>query len=58
GGKYIEEDTKAVLRQILNVVAFCHLQNVVHHDLKKIQTLNDIVGSACFESFRKEAKFH
>ncbi|XP_020216850.2 CDPK-related kinase 5 isoform X2 [Cajanus cajan] len=34
GGKYTEEDAKAVLRQILNVVSFCHLQGVVHRDLK------------------------
>ncbi|CAL0312795.1 unnamed protein product [Lupinus luteus] len=34
GGKYTEEDAKAVMSQILNVVAFCHLQGVVHRDLK------------------------
>ncbi|KAG2705464.1 hypothetical protein I3760_05G054800 [Carya illinoinensis] len=34
GGKYSEDDAKAVIVQILNVVAFCHLQGVVHRDLK------------------------
>ncbi|KAF8769368.1 hypothetical protein HU200_006890 [Digitaria exilis] len=34
GGKYSEDDAKAVLVQILNVVAFCHIQGVVHRDLK------------------------
>ncbi|KAF7810919.1 CDPK-related kinase 5-like [Senna tora] len=34
GGKYSEEEAKAVMVQILNVVAFCHLQGVVHRDLK------------------------
>ncbi|KAL1082466.1 hypothetical protein V6Z11_D09G135000 [Gossypium hirsutum] len=34
GGKYPEEDAKAVMVQILSVVAFCHLQGVVHRDLK------------------------
>ncbi|XP_037497664.1 CDPK-related kinase 5 isoform X2 [Jatropha curcas] len=34
GGKYSEDDAKAVLAQILKVVAFCHLQGVVHRDLK------------------------
>ncbi|KAJ9679942.1 hypothetical protein PVL29_021749 [Vitis rotundifolia] len=34
GGRYREEDAKAIVVQILNVVAFCHLQGVVHRDLK------------------------
>ncbi|XP_022744388.1 CDPK-related kinase 1-like [Durio zibethinus] len=34
GGKYSEEDAKAVMVQILSFVAFCHLQGVVHRDLK------------------------
>ncbi|KAK9162881.1 hypothetical protein Syun_003783 [Stephania yunnanensis] len=34
GGKYTEDDAKAVMLQILKVVAFCHLQGVVHRDLK------------------------
>lgn len=34
GGKYSEEDAKVVMIQILSVVAFCHLQGVVHRDLK------------------------
>ncbi|MED6121062.1 Cyclin-dependent kinase 4 [Stylosanthes scabra] len=34
GGKYPEEDAKAIVLQILSVVAFCHLQGVVHRDLK------------------------
>ncbi|KAG5621382.1 hypothetical protein H5410_006600 [Solanum commersonii] len=34
GGKYTEDDARAVLTQILKVVAFCHLQGVVHRDLK------------------------
>lgn len=34
GGKYSEEDAKAVMTQVLNIVAFCHLQGVVHRDLK------------------------
>ncbi|XP_022928087.1 CDPK-related kinase 5-like isoform X1 [Cucurbita moschata] len=34
GGKYTEEDARAVMVQILYVVAFFHLQGVVHRDLK------------------------
>ncbi|KAH0914112.1 hypothetical protein HID58_028558 [Brassica napus] len=52
GGKYSEDDAKPVIIQILNVVAFCHLQGVVHRDLKPEvshhERLNDIVGSAYY----------
>ncbi|KAF8364711.1 hypothetical protein HHK36_033311 [Tetracentron sinense] len=34
GGKYSEDDAKDIMVQILNIVAFCHLQGVVHRDLK------------------------
>ncbi|CAN6443371.1 unnamed protein product [Victoria cruziana] len=34
GGKYSEDDAKAVMVQILSVASFCHLQGVVHRDLK------------------------
>ncbi|WCJ33317.1 Calcium-dependent protein kinase (CDPK) family protein [Euphorbia peplus] len=34
GGKYPEEEAKAVMVQILSVAAYCHLQGVVHRDLK------------------------
>ncbi|XWS46286.1 hypothetical protein CRYUN_Cryun14cG0052400 [Craigia yunnanensis] len=34
GGRYTEEDAKAIIVQILSVVSFCHLQGVVHRDLK------------------------
>lgn len=34
GGRYSEGDAKVIIVQILSVVAFCHLQGVVHRDLK------------------------
>ncbi|GAB4844640.1 hypothetical protein Ancab_038042 [Ancistrocladus abbreviatus] len=34
GGRSTEEDAQAIVVQILTVVAFCHLQSVVHWDLK------------------------
>ncbi|XWS61399.1 hypothetical protein CRYUN_Cryun07bG0123000 [Craigia yunnanensis] len=34
GGRYIEGDAKNIVVQIFSVVAFCHLQGVVHRDLK------------------------
>uniref|UniRef100_A0A3Q7IJJ4 non-specific serine/threonine protein kinase n=1 Tax=Solanum lycopersicum TaxID=4081 RepID=A0A3Q7IJJ4_SOLLC len=34
GGKYSEDDAKAVMVQLLSVVSYCHLQGVVHRDLK------------------------
>jgi hypothetical protein len=34
GGRFSEKDTQDVVRQILGVVAWCHLQGVVHRDLK------------------------
>ncbi|PWZ16541.1 ADP-ribosylation factor GTPase-activating protein AGD12 [Zea mays] len=34
GGRYNEGDVKIIVEQILKVVAFCHLQGVVHRDLK------------------------
>ncbi|GAB2267124.1 cyclin-dependent serine/threonine protein kinase [Dionaea muscipula] len=34
GGKFSEDDAKAVIVQILSAVSFCHLQGVVHRDLK------------------------
>lgn len=41
GGKFNEEEAKDVIVQILNVVAFCHLQGVVHRDLKpEVQTVS------------------
>ncbi|EOA26755.1 hypothetical protein CARUB_v10022864mg [Capsella rubella] len=47
GGKYPEDDAKAIVVQILTVVSFCHLQGVVHRDLKPENFL--------FTSSREEA---
>lgn len=43
GGKYSEEDAKVVMVQILSVVSFCHLQGVVHRDLKPEVGLHHIL---------------
>jgi hypothetical protein len=45
GGRYTEEDAKAIIVQILSVVAFCHLQGVVHRDLKPEVSWNYFVYS-------------
>lgn len=50
GGKYTEDDAKAVMIQILNVVAFCHLQGVVHRDLKP-EVKNKFIFASLFFSF-------
>jgi serine/threonine protein kinase len=34
GGRYSEEDAKVVVELILSIVSFCHIQGVVHRDLK------------------------
>lgn len=34
GGRYTENDAKSIVVQILSVASFCHLQGVVHRDLK------------------------
>ncbi|KAK7258660.1 hypothetical protein RIF29_24242 [Crotalaria pallida] len=34
GGRYPEDDSKAIIVQIIVVVSCCHLQGVVHRDLK------------------------
>lgn len=48
GGKYTEEDAKAVMIQILNVVSFCHLQGVVHRDLKPEVGENSVSKCICW----------
>ncbi|KAG6532513.1 hypothetical protein ZIOFF_006359 [Zingiber officinale] len=43
GGRYSEEDAKAIVIQILSVIAFCHLQGVVHRDLKPEEKLRNFI---------------
>ncbi|KAG6523935.1 hypothetical protein ZIOFF_013823 [Zingiber officinale] len=43
GGRYSEEDAKAIVIQILSVIAFCHLQGVVHRDLKPKEQLRNFL---------------
>ncbi|KAG6489969.1 hypothetical protein ZIOFF_051251 [Zingiber officinale] len=42
-GRYSEEDEKAIVIQILSVIAFCHLQGVVHRDLKPEEQLRNFL---------------
>ncbi|KAG6487604.1 hypothetical protein ZIOFF_056194 [Zingiber officinale] len=51
GGRYSEEDAKAIVIQILSVIAFCHLQGVMHRDLKPEALLQNATESM------KESKF-
>lgn len=46
GGKYSEDDAKEVMVQILSVVSYCHLQGVVHRDLKP-----EVMNSQCSHLF-------
>ncbi|KAG6498686.1 hypothetical protein ZIOFF_038408 [Zingiber officinale] len=46
GGRYSEEDAKAIVIQILSVIAFCHLQGVVHRDLKPKEQLRALLQNA------------
>ncbi|XP_076956185.1 CDPK-related kinase 1-like [Bidens hawaiensis] len=34
GGRYTENDAQSIVVQILSVASFCHLQGVVHRNLK------------------------
>ncbi|CAI9762514.1 unnamed protein product [Fraxinus pennsylvanica] len=34
GGRYTEEDAKKIVVQMLSIAGFCHLQGVVHRDMK------------------------
>lgn len=57
---YPEEDAKAVIIQILSVVAFCHLQGVIHRDLKPevIDQLLIILFENVFMKHRLSLKFN
>ena len=53
GGRYTENDAKSIVVQILSVASFCHLQGVVHRDLKPevyIPYVTDFIWLK-FESF-------
>ncbi|KAF2324936.1 hypothetical protein GH714_021676 [Hevea brasiliensis] len=47
GGRYTEGDAKAIVVQILSVVSFCHLQGVVHRDLKPERYIISISLFSC-----------
>ncbi|KAI7743836.1 hypothetical protein M8C21_026972, partial [Ambrosia artemisiifolia] len=56
GGKYSEYDAKGVLIQMLSVVAFCHLQGVVHRDLKPEVRYEPRFNEALWSDLSFEAK--
>lgn len=64
GGRYTEEDAKVVVHQILSIVSFCHLQGVVHRDLKPEVSSFQHPSSklmpilSFWEDCRREAGFH
>lgn len=65
GGKYSEEDAKIIMVQILSVAAYCHLQGVVHRDLKpEVYPLVSPVmlffasSTACIGYLGRKSRFH
>ncbi|KAG6483640.1 hypothetical protein ZIOFF_060292 [Zingiber officinale] len=54
GGRYSEEDAKAIVIQILSVIVFCHLQGVVHRDLKQEEQLRALLQNAT----KSSVEFH
>ena len=64
GGRYNEGDAKIIVEQILKVVAFCHLQGVVHRDLKpEVCDLQGVAAPAAVsvpegKSAKKGKAFH